>query len=112
MKPIRLHSRTKKKMQKTNGKNRMPAFAGGRSHHAGDELVGHLGHRLHAAGHAGASPGADRDQEAGEGDRQQHIQPGIGQRDVMMGDGNLHDRMNGELLDRIDRRSRLGRHVV
>ena len=42
-------------MLKTNGKNRMPCFAGRRAHHAGDEFVAHLGQRLHAARHAGAA---------------------------------------------------------
>ena len=43
MKPIRLQARMKKKMLKTNGKNRIPEFARGGPHHAGDELVTDLG---------------------------------------------------------------------
>ena len=41
----------------------MPRLAGGGAHHAGDEFVGHFGHRLQAAGHARAAPRADRHQQ-------------------------------------------------
>ena len=87
-------------------------LAGGGADHAGDELVSHFGHGLQPAGNTGAAARAERDQEAGEGDRQQHIEAGIGQGDVMASDFNRNHGMNGELVDRIDRRSRLCRHAL
>src|ERR1700677_3963947 len=112
MKPIKLPSKTKKKMQKTNRKNPNTRLAGGGAHHASHELVGHLRHGLQAARHAWAATRAHRDQKAGECHRQQHEETRIGQGDVMAPDQNREDGMQGKLVDRIDRRSRLCRHVL
>ena len=87
-------------------------LAGGGAHHASDEFVRHFGHGLQAPRHPRAAPRADRDQKTGQSDRQQHVETGIGQGNVMTPDQNRHDGMQGKLVDRVDRRSRFCRHVL
>src|SRR5208337_4803285 len=87
-------------------------FARRGSHHTRGELVGHLAERLHSGRHARPAPRRDRRHQAGQRDREQHVQARIGQRDVVARDLDRNDRMNGELLGRMDHRPRFGRHFA
>ena len=82
-----------------------------RAQHAGDELVGELRRRLQPAGNARAAARARRHHQAGDGDRDQHVKRGIGQREIVSGDPDRDEWRNRELFDRIDRRSRFACHV-
>ena len=87
-------------------------FARRRAQHTGHEFVAHLGHGLHAPRNAGAAACADGRDKTAQRNGQQHVEAGIGQRKVDMADRNRQDRMDRELLDRIDRRSRVSSHVA
>jgi len=70
-----------------------------------------LRQRLQPARNARAAAGARRHQQADDSDRDQHVERGIRQREIVPGDANRNDRRNGELFDRVDRRSRFPCHV-
>ena len=105
--------RMKKKMREHEREETHTVLARGRAHDAGDELVGHLGERLHAARNAGAAARTDRRDKAAHRHREQHVEAGIRQREIAVSAiGDRDDRVDRELLDRVDRRARFGRHVL
>ena len=80
-------------------------LAGGTSHRRGDELVGHLGERLHPSGHERAAAGRGERQKRDDAERAEHEQRRVREHDLGAADmAEAEDRLQLELVDRIGHR--------